>query len=140
MAYLWKRAWCSVYSSKNSSNYTSNLKLPWTCENSMGMGAFDELPEEIITVILKLLGPKEAAKLTLVSRSWRGVIISDNRLWVYFLHNYNPILSSSHPCSNIPSWGWESIFFSEAHLRSGLPLQYVLNFNVFDCNISCNLS
>lgn len=119
MSFLLRRAWVSVLPNSKS----SDLRIPCIYDTSTGMGEFDQLPEEIITVILKLLGPKEVAKLTLVCRALRAVIVSDNRLWIYFLQNHNPFCSLSDPHFNLPSWGWESIFFSETHLRSGLPLQ-----------------
>ncbi|KAL8142132.1 hypothetical protein V2J09_015164 [Rumex salicifolius] len=123
MSFLWRRAWESVLYSPKSSDSASNLRLNCAYDTSMGMGEFDRLPEEIITVILKLLGPKEVAHLTLVCRALRAVIVSDNRLWIFFLQNHNLFSSLSDSHFNFPSWGWESIFFSETHLRSGLPLQ-----------------
>lgn len=110
--------WESVSNSKNSSSNFSNPNLILSqASTSMAMGPFDRLPEEIITLILKQLGPKESAKLTLVCKALRNAILSDNRLWGYFLENHNPYSSSN------PPWELDSIFFSETHLRTGLPIQ-----------------
>ncbi|GAB2230351.1 hypothetical protein Droror1_Dr00014614 [Drosera rotundifolia] len=84
-------------------------------------GAFDRIPDEILYVIVKMLGPKEAARISAVCRSWRS-LVSDNRLWIHFLqiqslHPYHHRGSSSDPCA------WDSIFFAETRLRSGYPLQ-----------------
>ncbi|KAJ0508603.1 putative F-box domain-containing protein [Helianthus annuus] len=49
-------------------------------------GEFDRIPIDIFIQILKLVGPKEAAKLTVVCKSWR-LIVSGNLLWIYFLQN-----------------------------------------------------
>lgn len=71
-------------------------------------GEFDRIPLDIFVQILKILGPKESAKLRAVCKSWK-FIISDNKLWIYFLQ------SLQEP--------WDSIFFAEIYLRSGYPLQ-----------------
>ncbi|GAB4845847.1 Actin-like protein arp8 [Ancistrocladus abbreviatus] len=73
-------------------------------------GAFDRIPDEVFILILKLLGPKEAAKLSAVCRTWRG-IVSDNRLWMHFLQS-----NQTEP--------WDSIFFAETHLCSGRALHF----------------
>ncbi|KAL8160160.1 hypothetical protein V2J09_001697 [Rumex salicifolius] len=118
MCSLWKRLWESISNSKNSSsNFTNPNRIPVQTAIFMAVDPFDRLPEEILTLILIQLGPKEAAKLTLVCRSWRNSILSDNRLWVYFIRTYNPFSSSD------PPWEWDSIFFSETHLRTGSPIQ-----------------
>ncbi|XVF03531.1 hypothetical protein REPUB_Repub05bG0002200 [Reevesia pubescens] len=70
---------------------------------------FDEIPFDILLQILKLVGPKDALKLSCVNRAWR-FLVSDNRLWVYFLQNH-----LHNPC--------DSVFFAELNLRSGYPLQ-----------------
>ncbi|KAI3914880.1 hypothetical protein MKX01_018049 [Papaver californicum] len=58
--------------------------------------------------ILIFLGPKEAARVSVVCKSWKFVV-SDNRLWILFLHN-------------LQEESWENIDFSESCLRSGFPL------------------
>ncbi|KAI4388551.1 hypothetical protein MLD38_000870 [Melastoma candidum] len=60
--------------------------------------------------MLKLLGPKDAFRMSLVCKSWRS-LVSDHRLWIYFLQN------QQEP--------WESTFFAEANLRLGFPIQAV---------------
>lgn len=75
-------------------------------------GAFDDIPSDIIMQILKFLEPKEAARLTLVCKSWK-MLVSDNRLWIFFLQTHHD--------------SWDSIFFAETHLRSGYPLQTFYN-------------
>ncbi|PKI35701.1 hypothetical protein CRG98_043859 [Punica granatum] len=65
-------------------------------------------PEDMLLHILRLLGPKDAAKMSLVCKSLRS-LVSDDRLWVFFLqHQAEP---------------WESIFFAETNLRWGYPIQ-----------------
>ncbi|CAA0832497.1 Actin-related protein 8 [Striga hermonthica] len=71
-------------------------------------GDFDRIPFDILMQIVKILGPRESAKLRAVCRSWK-FLLSDNRLWIYFLQN------QPEP--------WDSVFFAETHLRSGYPLQ-----------------
>ncbi|GAB2284823.1 Actin-like protein arp8, partial [Dionaea muscipula] len=61
-------------------------------------------------LILKLLGAKEAARNSVVCRTWRA-LVSDNRLWIHFLQSDDQL----EP--------WDSIFFAETRLRSGYPLQ-----------------
>ncbi|KAI3810155.1 hypothetical protein L1987_19765 [Smallanthus sonchifolius] len=75
---------------------------------SSSTGEFDRIPLDIFMQILKLLGPKEAAKLTVICKSWK-LIVSHNMLWIYFLQNQlDP---------------WDSKFFAETSLRSGYPLR-----------------
>lgn len=72
-------------------------------------GEFDRIPIDIFMQILKILGPRESARLRAACKSWK-FLVSDNRLWIYFLqHQPEP---------------WDSVFFAETHLRSGYPLQY----------------
>ncbi|XP_030548991.2 actin-related protein 8 isoform X2 [Rhodamnia argentea] len=72
------------------------------------LGAFERLPEDVLVQILRLLGPKDAMKTSLVCKSWKS-LVSDDRLWISFLQN------QSQP--------WESIFFAETNLRFGCPVQ-----------------
>ncbi|GFS36130.1 hypothetical protein Acr_00g0044250 [Actinidia rufa] len=46
-------------------------------------GAFDRIPFDIFMQILKILAPKESAKLSAVCKSWK-LVVSDNRLWITF--------------------------------------------------------
>ncbi|KAL7583599.1 actin-related protein 8 isoform X1 [Lactuca sativa] len=120
MTQLLRRVWESVSSGWNSSDSTSNslYNLDYSpvhgtlsdqiiiCSSSTG--AFDRLPLDIFMQILKLLGPKEAARLTCVCKSWK-FMVSDNMLWIFFLQNQQD--------------PWDSIFFAETNLRSGFPLR-----------------
>ncbi|XP_059444411.1 actin-related protein 8 isoform X1 [Corylus avellana] len=74
--------------------------------SSLSLGAFDHIPSDILMQILRLLGPKEAMKLSLVCKSWYS-LASDNRLWIFFLQNQQD--------------SWDSIFFAETSLRSSYP-------------------
>ncbi|KAJ1420525.1 F-box-like domain superfamily [Sesbania bispinosa] len=85
------------------------------CNNPSGevvradLGALEQLPSDILMQILKLLGPKEAAKLSLVCKALRFQV-SDNRLWLHFLQTHQAEPS------------WDSVFFAETTLTSGYPL------------------
>ncbi|PWA52853.1 actin-related protein 8 [Artemisia annua] len=72
-------------------------------------GEFDKIPVDVFMQIVKLLEPKEVAKLTGVCKTWK-VLASDNKLWVYYLQTQKLV-------------PWDAIFFSEISLRSGFPLQ-----------------
>ncbi|RYR27370.1 hypothetical protein HN51_060997 [Arachis hypogaea] len=68
----------------------------------------ESLPNEIVMQIVRLLGPKQAAQLSVVNRKWRS-LISDNELWAHFLEVHHP-----QP--------WDSVLFSETFLASAYPL------------------
>lgn len=85
--------------------------IDWPCSSSLGV--FDYLPTDVVMQIVKMVGPKEAARMSLVSKAWR-LVVSDNRLWIYFLQN------QKEP--------WDSIFFAETMLRFGYPIQLVTSF------------
>lgn len=116
MATLLRKVWESV-SNRYGSGSTSKpnrQQLPDHFQQVMYLqtsstGEFDRIPLDIFIQILKLLGPKESAKLAAVCKCWK-YIVADNRLWIYFLQN------QQEP--------WDSIFFGETQLRSGYPLQY----------------
>ncbi|KAL4579939.1 hypothetical protein LXL04_016110 [Taraxacum kok-saghyz] len=121
MAQLLKKVWESISngwtSSDSSSDSLYNFDYRGPVHGSLSdqiiicsssTGAFDRFPLDIFMQILKLLGPKEAARLTCVCKSWQ-FIISDNMLWIYFLQN------QQEP--------WDSVFFGETNLRSGFPLR-----------------
>ncbi|KZV56327.1 actin-related protein 8 [Dorcoceras hygrometricum] len=76
--------------------------------NDSSTGEFDRIPIDIFMQILRSIGPRESARLRAVCKSWK-FILSDNRLWIYFLQD------EQEP--------WSSIFFAETQLRSGFPLQ-----------------
>lgn len=123
MATLLRKVWESVSnrscSTSDSSAHrptqiTSSLAIITTSSSSsyLSLGAlFDDIPLDILLQILRLVGPKDSVKLSCVSRAWR-LLVSDNRLWVYFLqnHHHDP---------------WDSVFFAELNLGSGYPLQFV---------------
>lgn len=117
MAMLLKKVWESV-SNRASSCSTSSIDSVTTplshTESSSSLGAFDRLPIDVVLQIVKLVGPKDAARLRVVCKSWRSSV-SDNRLWIYFLQNYHDT--------------WDSVFFAETHLRSGFPIQWVSRFS-----------
>ncbi|XP_059666594.1 actin-related protein 8 isoform X2 [Cornus florida] len=111
MSMLLRKVWGSV-SSRSSSNSSSSSDRPtqqhqllWVQSSA---GAFDRIPNDIFMQILKFVGPKEAAKLSVVCKSWK-LIVSDNLLWIYFLRNLHE--------------SWDSVFFAETQLRSGYTLQ-----------------
>lgn len=80
--------------------------LPLPCGD---MGELDQLPSDILVQILRLLGPKEVAKLSVICKSLK-FSVSDNRLWLHFLQTHQ-----SDP-------SWDSVFFAETNLISGHPL------------------
>lgn len=113
MAILLRKLWESVLtrSTSNSSSSTNSVDRfdqMMMYIQTASTGEFDRIPLDIFVQILKVLGPKESAKLSSVCKSWK-FIVSDNRLWIYFLQNHHE--------------PWDSTFFAETHLRSG-PLRY----------------
>ncbi|XP_048231383.1 actin-related protein 8 isoform X2 [Ricinus communis] len=110
MAMLLRKVWESVShrSSSCSSSSTNSANQSSYTESTASLGDFDRIPIDVMLQIVKLVGPKDAARLSVVCRSWRS-IVSDNRLWIFFLQNYHDL--------------WDSVFFSETHLRSGYPIQ-----------------
>ncbi|KAJ9187113.1 hypothetical protein P3X46_002608 [Hevea brasiliensis] len=109
MALLLRKVWESVSnrasSCSSSSNESSN---PPSDVVLSSFGAFDPIPIDVVMQIVRLLGPKDAARLSIVCKLWRS-LVSDNRLWIYFLQNYHD--------------SWDSVFFAETNLRSGYPIQ-----------------
>ncbi|KVI10277.1 Actin-related protein [Cynara cardunculus var. scolymus] len=118
MAFLFKKILESanpLNSSSSTSSSTSNYSVSShvslsdqiiVCSSSTG--EFDRIPLDIFMQILKLLGPKEAAKLTVICKSWK-LIVSDNMFWISYLQNQQG--------------PWDSMFFAETNLRSGYPLR-----------------
>ncbi|XP_043700177.1 actin-related protein 8-like [Telopea speciosissima] len=104
MATLLRRVWESISCRSNSNWNSSGTEWPIVVESSTG--AFDQIPSDIFIQILKFLGPKEAARLSLVCKSWK-LLVSDNRLWIFFLQNQQE--------------SWDAIVFAETNLRSGYP-------------------
>ncbi|KAG8386564.1 hypothetical protein BUALT_Bualt03G0161400 [Buddleja alternifolia] len=118
---LIRKVWGSVSSNRSGSSSVSNpnpnpmsseydrfLQLMYIQNSSTG--EFDRIPIDILMQILKIMGPRESARLRAVCKSWK-YIVSDNRLWIYFLQNHNK------------EEAWDSVFFAETHLRSGYPLR-----------------
>ncbi|KAE8702752.1 Actin-related protein 8 [Hibiscus syriacus] len=114
MATLLRKVWGSV-SNRTSSPFqtaSSSSSIAATLLDSSSLGVlFDSIPLDILLQILRLVGPKDAIKLSYVSRAWR-LLVSDNRLWIYFLQNHQH--NGDH---------WDSVFFAEMNLRVGYPLQ-----------------
>ncbi|XP_042001776.1 actin-related protein 8-like [Salvia splendens] len=110
MSALIRKVWESMAhrsASKSSPNSASDYDQLMHMQSS-STGDFDRIPIDIFMQILRILGPKESARLRAVCNSWK-FLVSDNRLWIYFLqHQPDP---------------WDSVFFVETHLRSGYPLQ-----------------
>lgn len=123
MSNLFKKVWDSVSIRSNSTKLSSpkssssfglpNLSVSVSISDLVMMccsctGEFDKIPLDIFMQILKLLEPKDVARLASVCKSWK-VIVSDNSLWMYHFQKQHV--------------AWENIFFSEISLRSGYPLQ-----------------
>ncbi|KAL8255125.1 hypothetical protein R6Q59_033346 [Mikania micrantha] len=104
MAYLLKM----ILDSTNRLNSSSGSSSDSDQIMVSSAGEFDRIPLDVFMQILKLLGPKEAAKLTVVCKSWK-LIVSDNMLWISYLQNQQD--------------PWDSKFFAETSLRSGYPLR-----------------
>ncbi|XP_072994258.1 actin-related protein 8 [Typha latifolia] len=104
MSLLLRKVWGSVLSRSASS---SGRSLPDFPEGHPSLGAFDLIPIDVFMQILRFLGPRDAARTSLVCKSWR-LLVSDNRLWIFFLQ------SGKEP--------WDCLVFAETHLRSGFPM------------------
>ncbi|XP_061354163.1 actin-related protein 8 isoform X2 [Gastrolobium bilobum] len=100
MSKVLKKVWEMVCSPR------SNSPPELACSD---MGVLEQLPSDIFMQILRLLGPKEAAKLSVVCKALR-LLVSDNRLWIHFLQT-----PQAEP-------SWDSVFFAETSLSSGHPL------------------
>ncbi|KAG1364274.1 actin-related protein 8 [Cocos nucifera] len=103
MALLMRKVCGSFLSRLGSTSGRSSSEFP---ADYPSMGAFDQLPIDVFMQILRFLGPKEVARTSLVCKSWK-LLASENRLWILFLQN------GKGP--------WDSILFSETHLRLGIP-------------------
>ncbi|KAL5548756.1 hypothetical protein UlMin_003987 [Ulmus minor] len=111
MAFLFRKVWESVsnrsISGRESSERNRQLQSSPSFSSSL-LGAFDQIPADISVQILKILGPKEATKMSVVSRYWKS-LVSDNKLWIFFFQNSDDL--------------FEAVFFAETSLRSGYPLR-----------------
>jgi len=120
MTMLLRKAWemvlwrsdSSTSASSSSSSTTTTTRLSLEVAH-FDIGDLEQLPSDILVQILKLLGPKGVAKLSVVCKSLRSVV-SDNRLWIYFLQTHQAEPSG------------DSVFFAETTLSSGYPLPWVL--------------
>ncbi|TQD80788.1 hypothetical protein C1H46_033623 [Malus baccata] len=106
---VWELVSSRTVSSSESTSSSSSSSSP---SETAGFGAFDRVPTDLLMQIEKLVGPKEAVKLSVVCRAWQCVV-SENELWIFFLKNQK--LEEENY--------WESFAFSETHLRFGYPLQ-----------------
>ncbi|KAK7334458.1 hypothetical protein VNO80_26215 [Phaseolus coccineus] len=115
MSMLLRKAWEMVlWRSDSSTSASSSSTTTTTTRFSLevprsDMGELEQLPSDILMQILKLLGPKAVAKLSVVCKSLRS-IVSDNRLWIYFIQTHQAEPSG------------DSVFFAETTLSSGYPL------------------
>ncbi|KAF4347618.1 hypothetical protein F8388_024377 [Cannabis sativa] len=119
MATLLKKVWDSVSkrSSSNSkpdssSSMATHLSPPSHHHNHHLSPSFLEIPSDVLLQILKLLGPKEVAKMSVVCKYLKSLAL-DEKLWIFFLQNQNASLPHS----------WDSLVFAETYLRSAYPLQ-----------------
>ncbi|KAK3008193.1 hypothetical protein RJ639_015363 [Escallonia herrerae] len=80
MAALLKKVWDSVSSRSGSGRSGSSASSdPFQQAIPASTGPFDRVPLDLFIQILKILGPKEAAKLAAVCKYWK-FIVADNRL------------------------------------------------------------
>lgn len=123
MAALLKKVLGAVLTRSPSCSSSSTLSSPGTVTDSddaalddgASMGAFDRIPTDVFMQILRLLGPKEAARACIVCRAWR-FLAADNRLWIFFLQG------GREP--------YDTVVFAETHLRSGFPLKMYFDHTV----------
>ncbi|KAB1200136.1 Actin-related protein 8 [Morella rubra] len=105
---LLRKVWESVSNRKCANSDRQQFVLGSYSSSSSSLGAFDRIPLDVLMLILRILGPKEAMKMSLVCKCWYS-LVSDNRLWIFFLQNQKE--------------SWDSIFFAETTLRAGYPFQ-----------------
>ncbi|KAI0492411.1 hypothetical protein KFK09_026682 [Dendrobium nobile] len=103
MAMLLKKVWESMVSRSGSTSNSDRGSLDFPAR-PFSMGAFDQLPTDVFMQILRMLGPRDAAKARAVCWAWKS-LASDNMLWIFFLQN------GKEP--------WDSVVFAESHLRVG---------------------
>ena len=100
---LLKKVWGLVSNRSKSSSSSSDCNQIFS---SSSLGAFNQLSADILMQILRKLGTKDAMKMSVVCKSWKS-LISDNLLWIFFLQNQ-------------AYESWDSIFFAETSLWSGM--------------------
>lgn len=105
LALIVRKVWGSAPDSSETALSLGNWSVSaHDYQQPLSLGDLDRLPTDVIVQILKLLGSKEVASSSLVCSSWR-VLVSDNRLWIFFLkHGKEP---------------FETVVFAETQLRSG---------------------
>ncbi|XP_031478852.1 actin-related protein 8 isoform X2 [Nymphaea colorata] len=100
MALIFRKVWSSMVVGRSNAHDSMEPQL-------QSLSPLHQLPLDVILLVFKFLGPKEAARACLVCRMWRAMI-TDNQLWMFFLQN----------CRE----SWETILFQETILRSGYSL------------------
>ena len=103
MAMLLRKIW-----GRGTVSYRASSSNGESQADTSSLGDFDRIPVDILVQIVGLVGPKDAARLSLVCKSWRS-IVSDNRLWIFFLQTRHD--------------SWDSLVFAETNLRFGYPLR-----------------
>ncbi|XP_050368419.1 actin-related protein 8 isoform X2 [Argentina anserina] len=112
MSTLIRKVWesvstCKTSTSKSTPSSSSSSSSP-SAASCFPLGAFDPIPTELLRQILRLVGPKAAARLSAVCKAWRS-LAADDELWIFFWQTQQ---QQQEPLC-------ESILFSETHLRSG---------------------
>lgn len=108
-----RKVWGSVWNRSNSGSgkdlvcQRAAIQVPPLLSSS-SLGAFDQLPMDILVQILMMMEPRDALKMMLTCKAWK-CLAGGNRLWIFYLQ-----------CSQD---SWDSIFFAETSLRSGYPLR-----------------
>ncbi|KAM7269447.1 hypothetical protein ACFE04_024944 [Oxalis oulophora] len=114
---LLRKVWeLLLYNNNNHRRSTSSsLIITNGRHHPSSMGPLlDLLPLDVVMIIVKLVGAKEAAKLSVVCKMLRSVV-QDNRLWIHFFHispDFQPV---------------DFVFFSETYLRSRYPNQIIVD-------------
>ncbi|CAH8392233.1 unnamed protein product [Eruca vesicaria subsp. sativa] len=105
-----RKVWGSVWNRSNScKDSTKAIQVPLSSSSS-SMGAFDQLPMDILVQIVMLIEPRDAVKLSLACKALKR-LAEGNSLWMFYLQCMQE--------------SWDSIFFAETSLRCGYPLRMV---------------
>ena len=83
---LLRKVWGSVSNWSELSLLDCNQIFSSLLLSLLSLGAFDQLPADILMQILRKLGAKDAMKMSVVCKSGKS-LISDNLLWIFFLQN-----------------------------------------------------
>ena len=81
---LLRKVWGSVSNWSELLSLDRNQIFSSSPLSLLSLGAFDQLPADILMQILRKLGAKDAMKMSVVCKSWKS-LISDNLLWIFFL-------------------------------------------------------